>query len=165
MEMSLSPLKWYNPKDVIYLPQQVPLSQYSVSSRAGKGQLGPVPLSLGSFLLSYLFQVPFCYLGWKFHTCSAQRNAAHAGQRACQEIGSNFSFVASSHICEAVCATAWAVPPAFSSWGANVFRLLALGSLADLYRQPGSWPLKVQRPFVWYSIWCLPGISMIFFVV
>lgn len=59
---------------------------------------GPSPLSLGSFLLSYLFQVPFCYLGWKFHTCSAQRNAAHAGQKACQEIGSNFSFVASCRL-------------------------------------------------------------------
>lgn len=50
------------------------------------------------FLLSYLFQVPFCYLDWKFHTCSAQRNAAHADQRACQEIGNNFSFVASFHL-------------------------------------------------------------------
>lgn len=96
--VSLSPLKWYSPKDIIYLPQQGPLSQYSVSSRVGKGQLGLVPLSPGSFLLSYLFQVPFCYLDWKFHTCSAQRNAAHADQRACQEIGNNFSFVASFHL-------------------------------------------------------------------
>lgn len=76
--------------------------QYSMNSRAGKGQLGPAPLSLGSFLLSSLFQVPFCYLGWKFHTCSAQRNAAHAGQSPCQEMGSKLficgflSFVASS---------------------------------------------------------------------
>lgn len=92
-------LKRYDPKDIIYRPWWGPLSSNkSVSSKAGKGQLGPAPLSLGSFLLIYLFQIPFCYLGWKFHTCSAQRNAALAGQRASQEMRSNFAFVASFHL-------------------------------------------------------------------
>lgn len=59
-------------------PTRLAELQYSMSSRAGTGKLGPAPLSLCSFLLSYSFQVPFCYLGWKFHTCSAQRNAARA---------------------------------------------------------------------------------------
>lgn len=96
---SLGPLEWCIPMDIIFLPSTRPTElQYPVNSKAGRGQLGPAPLSLGSLLLSYLFQVPFCYLGWKFHTCSAQRNAAQAGQRACQEMRSNFAFVASFHL-------------------------------------------------------------------
>lgn len=35
------------------------------------------------------------------------------------------------------------------------------GVSGDFCRQPGCWPLKVQRPFVWYGNWWLPGISMI----
>lgn len=152
-------LKWYNPKDIMYRPRRGPLSSNILwAQKAGKGQLGLAPLSTGSFLLIYLFQVPFCYLGWKFHTCSAQRNAALAGQRASQEMRSNFAFVASfhcgffSHSCEADCASAWAVHQPHPTGEQPLSGHLVQGTSADIYEQPGSWPLKAQRPFICHGI-------------
>lgn len=156
----LSPLKWYNPKDIIYLPQQSPLSPMFCEHKSWQRATGPNPIVpefffVGLFVPSSILlprlEIPHILSSKECSSCWPKSLPGNEEQLF---ICGFVSLVASSLT---ALRQTMLLPELFHQPFLIGEQLLSshllVGASADFfYKQPGSWSLKAQRPFICYGI-------------